>query len=185
MSGGAVLPLPVVTWRQCEVMERWHLVQSKARNEARAAQQLDNQAFEVLLPMLQCQKLRRGRREVVSEPLFPGYLFVRFDPQFVSPSLIQSTRGVARLVRYGSVLATVNDSLIEAIRQRCEQGSSEVASDLPAAGDRVRILDGPFRDLEALFIESSGDRRAMILIELIGKTMSFEIDHGKLEVVKR
>lgn len=169
-------------------MERWHLVQCKARNESRAAQQLGNQAFDVLLPQLRCQKLRRGRREVVSEPLFPGYLFVRFDPQFVSATLIQSTRGVARLVRYGSVLATVHDSLIDAIRQRCQQADQSgvtLTGDLPGAGDRVRIIDGPFRDLEALFVEPSGDRRAMVLIELIGKTMPLEIDHSNLEVVKR
>lgn len=172
-------------YRQQEAMERWYLVQCKARNELRAAQQLGNQEFDVLLPQLRCQKLRRGRREVVSEPLFPGYLFVRFDPQFVSPTLIQSTRGVARLVRYGSVLATVSDSLVEAIRQRCELGDEVITSGLPSAGDRVRIVEGPFRDLEALFVETSGDRRAMVLIELIGKTMSLEIDHSNLEVVKR
>lgn len=166
-------------------MERWFLVQSKARDEFRAAQQLESQQLDVFLPLLAVERLRRGRRVAVREPLFPGYLFVRFDPQFISLTSIQSTRGVARLVRYGSVLATVNDGLIEAIRQRCEQGTDAVVSGLPCAGDRVRILDGPFRDLEALFVEASGDRRAMVLIELIGKSMSLEIDHSNLEVVKR
>lgn len=165
-------------------MEKWFLVQSKARDEVRAAQQLESQQLEVFLPTLVVERLRRGRRVAVSEPLFPGYLFVRFDPQFISLTSIQSTRGVARLVRFGSVPMPVPERLIAELKARGEalaQRLLEGERPLPQGGDRVRIVDGPFQVLDAVFLESSGERRALVLVELIGKTMQLEVDHVSLE----
>ncbi len=165
-------------------MERWFLVQSKARDEFRAAQQLESQQLDVFLPLLAVERLRRGRRVAVSEPLFPGYLFVRFDPQFISLTSIQSTRGVARLVRFGNLPMPVPDRLIDELKARGEaiaqlQPDGEQA--LPRSGDKVRIVSGPFQALDAVFLESSGERRALVLVELIGKTMQLEVDHASIE----
>ena len=168
-------------------MERWYLVQSKVRQEHRALTNLEGQHLEAFLPTLTLDRLRRGRRVSVNEPMFPGYLFVRFDPQFFCLSSINATRGVLRVVRYGTTLASVPEEVVEAIATRCAPGpdpelSSRIQT-MPRAGDRVEILEGPFAGLTAIFAESSGERRALLLVEFLGKMQRLEVDHGEIRLV--
>ena len=58
----------------------WYVVSTKPNQENRAALNLRKQAFEVLLPMMQKKRRHARQIETVLRPLFPGYLFVEFDP---------------------------------------------------------------------------------------------------------
>ena len=60
-------------------------------------------------------------------------------------------------------------SLIESLKQRVTHFADEVVSNLPNAGDRLEILDGPFRGLEAIFSQPDGNSRAIVLINLLNQ----------------
>lgn len=166
-------------------MERWYLLQCKSRQEGRAAQQLENQHLDTFLPLLQCERLRGGRRIAVREPLFPGYLFVRFDPEFFSLTTLQSTRGVARLVRYGTSLASMPDEIIQLIRERCDSGSPDYAIGgdnlAPEAGDAVMVTKGPFAGLDAIFVEADGVKRAVLMIEILGNAQQLVVGNDEYQ----
>lgn len=53
----------------------------------------------------------RGKRTTVSEPLFPNYMFVEFDPEVIHTTTINATRGVSHFVRFGATPATVPSPL--------------------------------------------------------------------------
>jgi transcriptional antiterminator RfaH len=57
----------------------WHLVHTKPRLEETALVNLERQGYECYLPTLKVEKIRRGKAAIVSEALFPRYLFVRLD----------------------------------------------------------------------------------------------------------
>ena len=62
-------------------MQSWYLLYCKRGQLQRAQEHLERQAVNCLAPMITLEKIVRGKRTAVSEPLFPNYLFVEFDPE--------------------------------------------------------------------------------------------------------
>ena len=149
----------------------WYVVHSKPRAEQKALENLQKQGFECFLPMLSLEKLVRGRVKSVTEPLFSRYLFVQTQSQNQNFSVVKSTIGVHRLVSFGALPSQVNDTLIEAIRSLESSFGNEIngSQSLIRSGDEVIMVEGPLKGLRGIFHESSGTKRAFVLIELINK----------------
>jgi transcriptional antiterminator RfaH len=161
----------------------WYLVLTKPRQEHKAQQHLRQQHFETYLPLCRQQRVRRTRRVEVTEPLFPGYLFIRLDTTNDNWAPIRSTPGVSRLVRFGSAPAQVPDACVQGLRaHEGPEGVHELGGDFQR-GDRVKVLDGPFRDLEAVFLEPRGSERVMILLHVLGGLKPVEVSRGQVAPV--
>ena len=82
----------------------WYLIHTKPRQEHIALTNLERQGYTCYLPLLRVEKIRRRKAEVVSEPMFARYLFVRLSTSDNAPSWapIRSTLGVSQLVRFGA-----------------------------------------------------------------------------------
>ena len=145
---------------------KWYVIQSKPGQAQRAANELANQGFETFLPIIKVEKLVRGTRTLREEPLFPGYVFIELSELSSNWRPIRSTRGVARLITFGDKPAVVPDDVIEQIRDSVKQ-QAEISSLEP--NQPVIIQDGPFSHLNAVFMEYDGDKRAFLLLELLGK----------------
>ncbi|CRI66069.1 Transcriptional activator RfaH [Thiocapsa sp. KS1] len=155
-----------------EVMPQWYLVQSKPRQAERAEVNLVQQGYSVFHPQLMVERIRRGRRVVVEESLFPNYLFIRLRRWVDNWYPLRSTRGVARLVSFGPEPLPVGDVLIEEIRRRLEAGPTPSSL---SPGQRVEIVEGPFRGLEAIFKVHQGERRVQLLIELLHRQVTLTL----------
>ena len=157
----------------------WYLVHTKPRQEDVALANLERQGYECYLPQMRIERIRRRKAEIVTEPMFPRYLFIRLDSsdQGKSWSPIRSTLGVSQLVHFGARAAKVDDALVDLLRQR------EQAMPLDAmfhSGDSVVIADGPFAGIEAIYQTADAERRAFILLEILSKPVSMQIDTGRL-----
>ena len=148
----------------------WLLLQVKPRQEMRALENLERQKGECYCPLIQVEKLSRGKRIHVEEALFPGYFFINFDPQKsnLTYTAIRSSRGVSKIVRFGEEPAKVPESLIIQIKD-CEKFSlsSLNAPDVPQKGDTVIIVKGPFKGLQAVYSQTDGQQRSIVLISLL------------------
>lgn len=162
----------------------WYVVHTKPRQEQRALLNLEQQGYECFLPMLATEKIRQGSLVVADEPLFPRYLFIYLDhgDSAKSWSPIRSTKGVSRLVTFGTEPAKVSPQLIDTLRQRHTEISTEPQR-LFNPGDRVLIADGPFAGLEAVYQMTDGERRAMVLIELLSKPTRLTVLPARLRRV--
>ena len=162
----------------------WFLVRSKPRQEAVALANLARQGFESYLPLFAAEKLVRRKSTVVQEPMFARYLFVRLDTsgngQSWSP--IRSTVGVSELVCFGSRPARVDDSLIATLREREATQQADPIT-LFAHGDSVRITEGAFVGLEAIYQMNDTEGRAMVLLDLLSKPVAMTIDAASLRKV--
>jgi transcriptional antiterminator RfaH len=152
------------------------VVQSKPKQEFRALEQLTNQNYECFLPTVRVQKVLRGRIRDVSEPLFSRYLFIRLDTDTSNWSPIRSTRGVSGLVAFGSRYATLPDSYIEAMHERAQLPPSPCF----AAGECVRVTDGPFAGLDGIYQLPDGEARALVLIEMMRQPQKLSIPVASL-----
>ncbi|MFZ4481035.1 MAG: transcription/translation regulatory transformer protein RfaH [Rhodoferax sp.] len=159
----------------------WYVIHTKPRQEQRALENLCSQGYICYLPLHATEKLRRGALQVVHEPLFARYLFIRLDTaqsgQSWSP--IRSTLGVSRLVTFGAEPARVQAELIELLRARSSELVASPAR-LFEPGERVQITQGSFAGLEALYQMPSGEGRAMVLIEMLSKPVRLTIEAAML-----
>lgn len=152
-------------------IERWYAVCCKPRHEAVAEENLLRQGFHVHLPRIRIRLRRRGQWIDAIEVLFPRYIFIRIDPERRSTATIRSTRGVVGLVRFGGQPAVVPDAVMDALRQRedAESGLHEDKRPLFNEGEMVKLVDGPLAGMEGVFTQKDGDKRVIVLLELLGK----------------
>lgn len=146
----------------------WFVVQTKPRQEDTALANLLQQGYTAWLPRLAVPRRRRERWVTVSEPLFPGYLFVQLTPGKDDPAPIRSTLGARGLVRFGQYSPQVDDTLIAFFREN-EKQAEQPASTPFQPGKSVTILKGPFAGLHAVYEMSAASDRAQLLISILGR----------------
>jgi transcriptional antiterminator RfaH len=148
----------------------WYLVHTKPRQEKCALENLQWQGYKCYFPTMPAEKIRLGKISTAQQPLFPRYLFIRLGqgPSAQSWTPIRSTKGVSRLVTFGSVPAKVDDALIHALRSQ-ESAAQIEPERLFKSGERVRITTAPFADIEGIYQMTDADQRVMVLIELMSK----------------
>lgn len=163
------------------VSGHWYLIHTKPRQESVALENLERQGYRCYLPMMRREKVARGKLKLVDEPLFPRYLFIWLEStlQSLSWTPIRSTRGVTRLVTFGKEPAKVPPVLIEGIRQQ-QDALAQAPARAFSPGDDVLIVDGPFAGIEAIYQESDGERRVMVLIELMNRQVKVPLEPHQL-----
>ena len=157
----------------------WYAVYSKPRDEFRALENLTRQGFECFLPLLDVEKIVRGRLKTVTEPMFSRYLFVQSESRNQNFSLIRSSIGVNKLLSFGALPCEVPDEVIKALMALAIEKPINTKSFFKP-GDSVLICDGPLKGLNAVFKEAKGDLRSYILLNLLNKTHLFEVDKAYL-----
>ena len=98
---------------------RWYVLCSKPHKEQTLSQQLQSQGFEIYCPRFFEPNDKSGKFQV--KPYFPGYLFVRFDPNMVGISKFQWMPNTEGLVSFGLTPAYVPDAMLEAIQRHVDQ----------------------------------------------------------------
>lgn len=162
-------------------MESWYLLYCKRGQLTRAQQHLERQQVNCLTPMITLEKVVRGRRIPVSEPLFPNYMFIEFDPECVHTTTISATRGVSHFVRFGPNLATVSAEVID---QLTSQPMQEIRDpETPYLGDVVTITEGMFEGLQAIYTEPDGETRSLLLLNLINKQVKQSINNTHFQKI--
>lgn len=159
-------------------MNCWYAVFCKPRQEEVAKDNLQRQGFNVYLPRTAAFHRRRGKWVNVIEPLFPRYLFIQVDPHKRSTAVVRSTRGAIDVVRFGDQPVSVSVSIIDAIKQQ-EIARSETSCDSKALfdiGETVKIVEGAFAGIDAIFNGKDGETRVNLLLELLGKTNRIKVN---------
>jgi transcriptional antiterminator RfaH len=142
----------------------WYLVRTKQYKERWVQENLGPIVDDSFLPIARTQINRWGRRIETLAPLFPSYLFVRFD-LLKGFYKVQRTLGVIGLVCTGMEPAEVDPAIIAEIRSRSNNGVVEIKGRDLRPGESVFITGGPLCGLEAVF-ESymSGTERVAVLL---------------------
>lgn len=168
-------------------MDRWYVVHTQPRAEDRALWHLANQGFECFLP--RCLKTRRHARktDTVLEPLFPRYLFTRFDADFARWRAINGSRGVVHLLTDGERPLAAPGEVIEKLRDGSDERGIMPLTALGMfwRGRKVRVSSGAFAGQtgEVSEVLGSGMDRVKILLSMLGVETSLELPSYALEAV--
>ena len=159
---------------------QWFLLQTKVKQEQRAAENLERQDVASFCPMIRVDKISRGRRSEVLDVLFPGYLFVQLGESSVSTTAVRSTRGVSHFVTSAGAPIKVPQGLVEQLRQRVTADADVVMSQLPQSGAKMQVIDGPFKGLNAVFTEPDGNNRAIVMVTLLSQQVKTSMPFASL-----
>ena len=159
----------------------WFALQVRVRHESGVAAYLQGKGYEWFLPLYKNRKRWSDRIKETEAPLFPGYLFCRFNPQDRLPIL--KTPGVTQIVGYNHIPIPVDEAEINAIRRLISSGVPNQPCAFFQVGNRVRIETGALRGLEGVLLELKGKRRLVLSITLLQRSVAVEIDSEAVSLV--
>ena len=169
-----------------EISPEWFVVRTKPRQERVAACHLRQREVEPYCPLfLEPPWHRRAPRGPT--PLFSGYIFVRCNPR-TRLNAVSYCPGVLTVVRFSREPATVDQEVIDALRQREADHGYVIPTELELGieeGRKVRVMAGPLKDMEGVFRGYlRGGQRARILMEFLRRRSLVEVETELLAVVR-
>jgi transcription antitermination factor NusG len=156
----------------------WFALQVRTRHELGIAEHIRRLGYEEFLPLYKCRKRWSDRIKEVDSPLFPGYLFCRLDPQYRLPIL--KIPGVMQIVGYNRQLIPVDEGEICAIQTLIASGLPNHPWPFLEVGEKVHIESGPLRGLEGVLAEIRGNRRLILSVTLLQRSVAVELDATSL-----
>jgi transcriptional antiterminator RfaH len=156
-----------------KAMLNWCALFTRFRKEHQVAEILAGKGIETYVPAIAVHTRRQGR---VKRAFFPRYAFARIDFETVGISAVIWTPGLTNLVNFNDELAIVPDSILQRLKERLPDPDQSDPDRMFKPGDRVLVLDGPFKDFEAVFDKTlSGTDRVQILLDVLGKSARYKI----------
>src|SRR5215831_9090524 len=129
---------------------QWYAIRTATGRERLVSTQLQSKGYEDFLPMYRSLRKWSDRTKELELPLFPGYLFCRFDFSNRLPILI--TPGVKLIVGYGKIPTAVEPDEVESLRRVVASGASASPWPYLSAGQRVRVTEGALDGVEGILL---------------------------------
>lgn len=157
-------------------LDKWYALQVRTRWESSTSLLLSGKGYQTLLPTYKMKKHWSERRSEVETPLFPGYVFCRFDAQNRLPVLV--TPGVISVVGRGKVPVPVEDGEIAALQAVVSSGFRAEPWPFLELGQKVRIESDALQGLEGILIDFKGNHRIVLSVSLLRRSVALEIDQS-------
>ena len=160
--------------------KEWFILQFKSNSHHQAAKNLTRQGFEVFLPLHDTTSRKLSRFINASKPLFPGYMFIRFDKAQANWHKINNTYGVSRLITFNSILKSIPTSFVDTLMERYDLSGKLLPMKKLKKGDQVTVLKGPFANFIATVEKYEADQRIWILMDLMGRKTKIQTPSDNL-----
>ena len=166
---------------------KWFLIYTKAKEEHRAKTNLENQGFQIFLPMLAFAKMNQSKSTTL-EAMFPRYLFIKINLERDNWTCIKSTRGVSHMVVFGQRFAEMPHQVIEHLKSGADENHifrQAITRQEFQKGDKLVIKKGALEGKKATFLSKTGNERVRILLKLMNQLIIAEIpghDVGRKEI---
>ena len=157
---------------------QWYAVQLRPRFEKAVAVQVRAKGYEEYLPVYRSRRRWSDRIKVVELPLFPGYIFCKFDITHRLPILI--IPGVAKIVGSGRMPIAIPDHEIEAVQKVVHSGLAYGPWPALTAGQRVQVRYGPLAGLEGVVQETRNGCNLIVSVTLLSRSVSVTIDRDSV-----
>ncbi len=144
---------------------------------------MEDKIFDVLVPKERKIKIQKGKRKVIDEKVYPGYILVEMIVTDDSWYIVRNTPNVTGFVGAGITPIPVSDKEIEVLKGRMEIKEPEYKIDF-LVGDSVKILGGPFKDFDGKVSEIDEKKgRIKVLINMFGRDTPVEIDSLQIKKI--
>ena len=156
---------------QAETNIAWLCIHSQPKHEHIAAANLRSLGdIEVFNPRFRVRRSTKRGMVWVTEPLFPGYLFARFDYR-TRLDQVKYTSGVSTIVHFGTRIPAVPDEVVAELKQRFGEAELVVVENDLLPGDEVSFGSGPFQGMQAVVHRLlPAPQRVQVLLDILGRS---------------
>ena len=136
----------------------------------------EDKIFDVIVPKEKKIKIRAGKREVVEEKIYPGYVLVQMIVSDDSWYVVRNTPNVTGFIGAGTTPTPLSQEEIDTLIARMGVTEPKYKVDV-RVGDNVKIIDGPFKDFDGKVSEVDAERgRVKVLVSIFGRETPVELD---------
>ena len=160
----------------------WYAIRVRPRYEKQVAQSVESKGIKTLLPLYSARRRWSDRVKQIELPLFDGYLFCQTDPDVRLPVLV--TPGVIHFVGVGNTPIPIEPHEIDAIQKVVNAGAAARPWPFMRQGDRVRVDEGPLRNLEGILVRNDGGDQVVISVTLLQRSMAVRVDRAWLRPMR-
>jgi transcription antitermination factor NusG len=165
---------PFSSFREPDNRPRWFAIQVSSRKECTVATDLQSRGYECFLPKYTSVRRWSDRVKELEQPLFPGYLFSRFNPDNRRALIV--TPGVIQVLGIGGQPTPLDDLEVSALQLAIASGLPRQPWPYLAAGVRVRVKHGSLSGLEGILVNFKGEHRVVISVMLLQRAVALEVD---------
>jgi transcription termination/antitermination protein NusG len=144
---------------------------------------MEGKIFNILIPTEKKIKIKNGKRKVVEEKIFPGYVLVEMVVDDDSWYVVRNTPNVTGFIGTGTIPTPINEKEVKALQKRVGVEEPKFQIDI-TPGMPVKIIDGPFKNMECKVInvdESKG--KVKVMISMFGRETSVELDFLQIKKI--
>lgn len=152
----------------------WYAIRTRPNHENTAAGGLAAKGYEIYLPTLRMRRRWTDRVVESDKPLFPGYVFCRFDRLRRLP--VMTTPGVFSIIAFGPEPIPIPESEIDAIQTILQSGLPTEACSLLSEGQVIRIARGSLQGLSGILMKNKSKWRLVVSVTLLNRSIAVEID---------
>ena len=163
--------------------ERWFAIRVKSRSEKLAVTNLAAKGIEAFAAVAPQRRVWADRIRVVEMPLFPGYIFGRFD--FVRRRMVEDISAVGSIVSFGNQSCPVDDREIAALKKLVSSGRDVRPSSSIQVGAPIRVKHGPLEGVEGTLLRIRSQFRLAVSVTILHRSVSVEIDEAMVEPLTR
>lgn len=154
----------------------WFALRVKPNHEKRVSELINYQGLEEFLPLYRVRRKWAQRSQNIDVPLFPGYVFSRFERQ--SWTKVVNTPGVIDAVRFGTTLASVDVEEIRALQLVQQSKTAVQPYPFLKAGQTMRVTAGPLAGVRGTLVEVKSVARLVLSVTLLQRSVLVEIDRN-------
>lgn len=164
-------------------LDPWFAIRIRSRNEKIIASALHSKGYEVFLPLYGSRRHWSDRMKELELPLFPGYLFCRFDVQKRLPIL--KTPGVIDILGFSKTPVPVDETEIAAIQSIVASRLNVEPWPFLQVGQTVRVERGPLLGMDGILVALKKPYRLVVSVTLLNRSVAVEIDRDWVSPVDR
>ena len=142
---------------------------------------VEDQIFQVLVPMEEEIEIRNGQRQTVNRKVFPGYVLVEMAMSDESWYVVRNTPGVTSFVGSGNRPLPLEENEVKKILKQMGVETPKFKVQY-SKGQSVRVKDGPFAEFIGTVDEVNPERnKVKVLVSIFGRETPVELDFLQIE----
>ena len=172
--------------------KRWYIVHTYSGYENKVKVNLEkrieymnmgDKIFRIEVPQKTVTQMKSGKKQEKEEKIFPGYVLVEMIMDEDSWYVVRHTSGVTKFVGSAKKPIPARESEIKKILHRSTSQVEKIELDVKA-GDKVRIISGPFADFDADIIEVYPDKSKLrAMVSIFGRETPVELEYKQIQKV--
>lgn len=171
---------------------RWYAIHTYSGYEENVAENLkqritsydmQDKIYNILIPTEKKIKIKNGKRKIVTEKIFPGYVLVEMIVTDDSWYMVRNTPSVTGFIGAGTIPTPLSEDEVKALQKRMGVDEPQYKIDVEV-GDAVKITDGPFKNFEGKIDEVDNERgKVKVLVSMFGRETPIELDFLQVKKV--